>query len=278
MSVEPESIFPISRAIGPPLRFLFYRNRYREAMREADALDRAGLSQEAISVLRKANILCPNCPEPYIQIAMAQIKLRRYGQAKESVDFARNHVRTKRQRFGLLMIDLCIAFENFRQDKNQRTADDCHHIVDCLLDLESAHPFPLHVRVLLHLELAVDPCSMEVRRAIESERGLRAIQRYFCLADRFPVALRKYHARFAIELKSYLDAVPEEDRPFWMEAFEHLTLFADQSTYPSNSTFQPTRIMKKFAHVLAIAAFACFQLVLGLTAGGIMVIDIGDLC
>lgn len=247
-------------------------------MREAVALDRAGLSQDAIGVYGRAAILCPRRPEPHIQLAMAYIKLRRFERAKAAIDFARNHVRTKSQRFGALVIEFLIAFERFCQNRQPYSCDECHHLVDCLLDIAPAHPFPLHFRVILHLEMAVDPGSMEVRRVIESERGLRAMQRYLCHAKQFPPALRVYDTRFVTELKPYLGQLPEQGGPDWEEAMDRLKLFAARAAQSNILKFQPITVMKKYFNIFAVATLVLGLSMLALTTDGIFVIDCGDLC
>jgi tetratricopeptide (TPR) repeat protein len=253
------------------------RQRFKEAMRQACALDQVGLTQEAISLYQHAIILYPSRPEPYIELAMAKIKLRRFDEASQVIDFARNHVRSKVQRFGLLLIETHIAYERFQQQKDPHHAYLCHHLVNCMLDLRPDHPFPLHIRVILHLDLALDTGSNEVRKVLELEKAMAAMQHYLCLATRFPPALRKYHNRFVPELKAYISSMPAESQDAWNQVVNQLRFIGMQNSHASSFKSKSIQIMRKYTFGLFGAIASIGYLALTVWVDGIFVIDCADI-
>lgn len=257
-------------------RWLFVPNRYYECMRKAAALDQAGLTQDALAVYQRAVFLRPRFPNAHIQVAMASIKLRRFEEAQQAIGFARNYVRSKPQRFALLLLEAHMAYENFRQNKDVRTASICHHLANCLLDLDPLHPFPLHFKVVIHLELAYDKQSFEVRRAWELEKAEIAMRRYLHSAAQFEPSLRKYHARFAPELKAYIQAMPEEAQAAWLPMLDELRLLALLAEKNQPFTTSSLTTMKNFFKKISVSLIALAMVLTTVLSDGIFIMDCID--
>lgn len=258
---------------------MLVNRRYKALMQQADTLDRAGLTQDAVSAYQHASIIYPRRPEPYIQLAMAKIKLRRLEEAQRAIDFARNHIRTKAQRFGVLLIEARIAYAQFEQHRTPGTAAACHHLINCLLDLKPTHPFPLHFRVVLHLDMATDPHCNPVRQTLELEFAATAMQRYLCLAGQFAPVMQKYHARFVPELAAYLQKLAPEDQAAWTPALDALRLHALAAEHTTTFHFAKRFTMNPFTKIFFPAALFCLSLLSNEAARcGIFIIDCADIC
>jgi hypothetical protein len=179
-------------------------------------------------------------------LLLAKIKLRRYDEATSAIGFARNHVRTRRQRFSLQLIEFQIGYQRFCQHKTPAGAEVCHRLVNCLVDLKEGHPFPLHFRVALHLDMATDPESCDVRRTLEFGHAHTAMQRYLHFSKKFPARLQKYHARFVTELGTYTPHFPDEERIAWEPLLEALRFRTYQADIPLASNQSPFSFMKRF--------------------------------
>lgn len=273
---EAGLFYPLRRVMHYAAKLLPISNRYNVCMQKAAALDQAGLTQDALIVYQRAVVLRPHLPDPHIQVAMASFKLRRYEETKQAIGFARNYVRSKAQRFSLLMIEAYMAYENFQRNKDLHAAAICHHLANCLLDLDPAHPFPLHYRVVIHLELATDKQAFEVRQVWELEKAETAMRRYLHLADQFHPSLHKYHARFVPELKSYLQKMSEEAQANWLSMLDDLRLLALQAEKNPPFNYYPITTMKKFFKRISLFAIALSLVLTTAATNGIFIMDCID--
>lgn len=277
-SYPPEAgwINPIPDLRSAVARFLRIPNRYTACMQKAAALDLAGLTQDALIIYREAAVLRPRWPDPHIQVAMASIKLRRYEEARQAIGLARNYVRSKAQRFAVLLLEAHLAYEAFKRCKDMHTASVCHHLANCLLDLNPLHPFPLHFRVVIHLDLANDKQSFEVRQAWELEKAETAMRRYLHAAPQFVSSLHKYHARFVPELKAYIQAMPEAAQATWLTLLDELRFLALKAEKPQPFTTPSITSMKKFFKTISFSLITLSMLITMALSDGIFIMDCID--